>query len=82
MGTREVLRLSSARRAAATGEARDLRLRAHLSLADVGDTCGVDQSTVYRWERGLRAPSGAAALRYATLLEALRQTIADTAAAS
>jgi transcriptional regulator with XRE-family HTH domain len=67
----EPLRLAAVRAAAADGRARQLRLAARLSLADVGRACGVDQSTVYRWETGRRSPRGEAALRYEAFLRAL-----------
>lgn len=53
------------------GELAAIRRRAHLARADVAGSVGVHHSTVYRWERGLRTPRGAVALRYARLLQAL-----------
>lgn len=65
------LALALARQFTSTGEARAIRLRARLSLTEVASTCGVDQSTVHRWENGRRVPRGAPAARYAGLLVAL-----------
>jgi len=67
----EPLRLAAVRALAADGSARRIRQAARLSLAEVGNACGVDQSTVYRWETGKRAPRGTPAIRYGALLNAL-----------
>jgi transcriptional regulator with XRE-family HTH domain len=51
------------------GTARSLRLGHRLSLSDMGRCCGVDPSTVYRWETADRVPRRSAqALAYAGLL--------------
>ena len=65
------LKIARMRALAESGEARRIRQRARLGLTEVAGACGVDQSTVYRWETGRRRPRGAAAARYAHLLEAL-----------
>jgi len=67
----DVQRLLKVRRLVATGEARSRRLATALSLGEVAGACGVDASTVSRWESGTRRPRGAAALRYAHLLDLL-----------
>lgn len=67
-----ILRLAGVRAAAASGEARRLREAARLSIGEVAKACGVDQSTVWRWERGTRRPRGESALRYADLIDSLR----------
>jgi DNA-binding transcriptional regulator YiaG len=69
--TAKAQRLVRARAMTASGEAREVRKRSRLSLADVGRTVGVDTSTVARWERGERVPRGDAAWRYADLLDRL-----------
>jgi len=66
-------RLVSARYLVASGEARRIRHAADLSLAEMSRVVGVDLSTVGRWERRERVPRGAAALKYAELLERLRE---------
>jgi DNA-binding transcriptional regulator YiaG len=69
----QALRLASVRSALRSGEAERLRVAAQLSISEVAQACGVDQSTVWRWERGVRKPRGDAALAYGELLESLRQ---------
>jgi DNA-binding transcriptional regulator YiaG len=53
------------------GVARDVRIRAGLSLPEVADAVGVSPSTVWRWEHGQRVPRGDAALRYGELMTRL-----------
>lgn len=69
----QVLRLAEVRAAVASGEAELLRTAARLSIGEVARACGVDQSTVWRWERGLRKPRGDAALLYGRLISELRK---------
>ncbi|MFG3110566.1 helix-turn-helix domain-containing protein [Streptomyces tendae] len=69
----QVLRLAEVRAATASGEATRLRVEAQLSIGEVARACGVDQSTVWRWENGERRPRGNAALLYGQLIETLRQ---------
>lgn len=68
----QLLRLSRIRAAVNSGEARRLREAAHLSIGEVARACGVDQSTVWRWERGTRTPRGRQALAYGELIDSLR----------
>lgn len=63
--------LAVARRLAANGEARRLRVASGLSLGDIARDVGVGVSTVSRWETGQRSPRGEAALRYAGVLAEL-----------
>lgn len=51
---------------------RDWRVRAGLSLRDVGDLVGVAHTTVLSWERGHHRPAGIVLDRYQVVLEALR----------
>ncbi len=69
MNTEELERLATVRRLVATGEARRRRVAASLSLGEVAGACGVDSSTVSRWETGVRRPRGTAALRYGHVLD-------------
>ncbi len=71
MTTKDVLRLSAARAHAATGTGRKIRLGAGLSMAEVAAAIGVAEPTVWRWEGGKSRPRGAAAIRWAELLEML-----------
>ncbi|MFJ2631096.1 helix-turn-helix domain-containing protein [Streptomyces sp. NPDC087422] len=72
MAQAQILRLAWVRAAVSSGEARRLRESARLSISEVASACGVDQSTVWRWERGTRSPRGDKALRYGELIESLR----------
>jgi transcriptional regulator with XRE-family HTH domain len=71
MTTKDLQRLTVVRRLAASGEARRRREAAGISLAELAEHCGVDASSVWRWERGVRRPRGDAALRYGRLLDLL-----------
>jgi len=66
-----VIALVLVRRLVTSGTAKEIRLGAGLSLADIATACGIDQSTVSRWERGERTPTGEGARRYGELLAAL-----------
>ncbi len=72
------LRLARVRAAAASGEAQRLREEARLSISEVAADCGVDQSTVWRWENGRRTPRGQAALAYGELIDSLRWQSSST----
>ncbi|WP_370592673.1 helix-turn-helix domain-containing protein [Streptomyces sp. NBRC 109706] len=68
------------RAAVRSGEAQRLRVAAQLSIGEVAHACGVDQSTVWRWEKGKRRPRGSGALAYAGLIASLRERSATTEA--
>lgn len=71
MNSRDLERVAAVRALALNGEARTRREAAQLSLSEVASNCGVDTSTVWRWETGQRRPRGEAALRYWRLLDLL-----------
>lgn len=73
MAQAQILRLARVRAAVSSGEARRLREAARLSIGEVARECGVDQSTIWRWERGFRSPRGDKALKYGELIESLRE---------
>jgi DNA-binding transcriptional regulator YiaG len=73
MRAAELLLLSKARHLASTGEAGRIREKAGLHQTDIARTVGVRASTVNRWESGQRKPHGKGAIRWARLLETLRQ---------
>src|SRR5690349_9422666 len=68
----QIVRLAQVRAAVSSGEARRLREQAQLTIGEVAHACGVDQSTVWRWERGMRQPRGRPALALADLIDCLR----------
>lgn len=71
MNTRNLDRLTRVRELSLTGATRTIRQKAHLSLREVAVAVGVDTSTVARWEKGERQPTGSAAMRYADLIHRL-----------
>lgn len=68
MNTHEVLQLAQARRYALSGGGGRVRRAAHLSLREVADACDSSVTTVWRWEKGQRAPRGAPAVAWVRLL--------------
>lgn len=69
----DVLRLAELRHLIASGQARPIRERAHLSLPEVATYCHVSYKTIRRWEAGERPPRGDGALRYGYLLGVLSE---------
>lgn len=69
----DLVMLSFVRNMCKNGTARMIRMKAGLSLAEVGSALDppVGAPTVLRWERGERAPHGEKALAYGRLLEEL-----------
>lgn len=74
MDIRRAERLATVKAMAADGRAKAVRRAARLSLRDVGMAVGVDTSTVGKWERGQRVPTGDAAWRYADLITRLQRS--------
>lgn len=78
MTPKELVKLARARQYGESGEGRRLRQAAALSLREVALCCldeygrPVTPVTVFRWERGERAPRGAAGVGYCSLLDELR----------
>lgn len=67
----EVKEISRVRNLAGSGLAKDIRIRAGLSQAEIANALGVDRSTIHRWEVGERRPGATAALAYGRLLSEL-----------
>jgi len=67
----ELVRISTVRRDAASGAAREARKDARVSQPELAEVVGIPVSTLSRWEKGLQAPRGPAALRYADALDRL-----------
>jgi DNA-binding XRE family transcriptional regulator len=63
--------LMEVRRWARSGRARELRVRAGLTQAEVAGAVGVSRETVNLWEHGKRVPRTARALRYGRFLTAI-----------
>lgn len=57
----------------APAERRRIREEAGLTQAAVGAGCGVERTTVARWERGERSPTGEPRERYIELLRRLAE---------
>lgn len=69
-----LIKLARARRYAASGDARTIRTANDLSIAEMAEAIGVDESTVCRWELGMRRPGGDAAVQWVDLLDRLQKT--------
>jgi transcriptional regulator with XRE-family HTH domain len=67
----DLLLLIEARESGRSGRGRRVRELAGITQEELADVCGVDPSAVSRWERGLRAPRGVAAVTYARTLRTL-----------
>jgi len=75
----DAVALTKVRNQARSGQARAIRLRAGLSLDEIGRVVGRSAPCVSRWEMGLRKPRGEAALRYGALLDALVEQLEGAA---
>lgn len=67
--------LARARTLARTGEGARVRALAAISLQEIARSSGCSAATVWRWERGERAPHGEAAVAWARLLVELQQAV-------
>jgi DNA-binding transcriptional regulator YiaG len=72
-----VTELAYARDAARSGRGTRIRRAASLSQGDLARACGVDVSTISRWESGERSPSGDAGRAYARVLRAVAGELAS-----
>ena len=68
---RNLTRIARAREALASGEAREARKTARVTVTEVAAELGVTPQAVSQWETGRRVPDAAHALAYARLLETL-----------
>jgi DNA-binding transcriptional regulator YiaG len=73
-GTKALI-LARVRAEVANGDAERIRRSARLTIGEVAAACGVDQSTVWRWEKGMRRPHGVGAIAYGELITALREQV-------
>ena len=73
MTTRHALQLIEARALLRSGEAREIRQAAGLSLHEVALVCRVTPGAVSRWENSERRPTGEAAVLFASLLAKIRE---------
>lgn len=69
-----IANLVEVRAATRSGKARQLRERARITQGEVAAALGVTRACVSHWEAGVRKPSGAAAQRYAQLLDLLARS--------
>jgi DNA-binding transcriptional regulator YiaG len=53
------------------GTARAIREDAGLSLTELANEIDVHRTTIHRWEKGTRRPSGGGAVRYLKALDKL-----------
>lgn len=61
-----------------SGKARELRIAAGLSLAEMGEEYA-GPATVYRWETGQQMPRGEQARRYARVLRGIARFVTGKA---
>ena len=71
MEVADAVTLATARSLVRSGVARQIRVAAGLSQAEVAAAIGGSVAAVSRWEAGQRVPHGPAAIRYGELLQAL-----------
>lgn len=67
-------KLARVRQMCRTGEAKEIRITAGVTLREAAEGSGSSAATILRWENGAR-PIGATAIRYFELLERLRRII-------
>lgn len=72
----DALLLAWMRRSVSDGTARAIREAAQLTQSEMAGPVQVTSDAIGLWERGLRVPTGDAALRYARLLDRLRSEVA------
>lgn len=70
---RDLERLAETRVLAASGQARDVRIAAHLSQSEIAEACDVSPALVSRWESGDRVPRGNSGRIYARLILGLAE---------
>lgn len=75
-----IVKLVTVRAWLRSGKAREIRVAAGLSLREVSDAVGIAVATLHRWESLERRPTGAAAVRYADLLQELQEARTEAAA--
>ena len=73
----ELLLLAEVRHLTSSGQARRIRECAGISQAELGAAIGVTVPAVSKWETGDRSPTGAGAIRYARLLRAITEHLAQ-----
>jgi DNA-binding transcriptional regulator YiaG len=71
MNERDAVLLVEARSKSKSGKARQSREASNLSRGEVAAVVGVQESTVFRWEAGSRAPRGVPGVRYGRFLRLL-----------
>ncbi len=55
--------------------AREIRVRAHVSMEQLAQEVGVSWSTVVRWETGKAVPRGDRLIRYVKALEDIQREL-------
>lgn len=75
MSTRQLMRIAEVRRRLKSGEARELRMAARMTLSEAAKVAGISTASAWRYENGERSPRAAQALAYARLLERLEREL-------
>jgi DNA-binding transcriptional regulator YiaG len=68
-------RLAAIRRKCSTGEAKQVRVAANVSISEIAADIGVTPNAVWAWENCRRSPQGDAALLYARALSRLEAQV-------
>lgn len=77
MDSENLTRLVEIREMAASGEARLIREKARVSVAELAEIVGINRTTLWSWESGQHTPRGEKALEWQktlTLLQADERT--------
>jgi transcriptional regulator with XRE-family HTH domain len=77
MTTEDLRLIAEARELLGSGRAARIREAARLSQSEVAAALGVQPSSVSRWESGERRPSAGVAKRFAKLMRALEEGVAE-----
>ena len=75
MNTKQLMQIAAVRRRLKSGEARELRIVAQVSLSEVARAAHISTTSAWRYENGERTPRAAQALAYARVLEHLEREL-------
>ncbi len=70
------IQIAKARQMLTSGVARDIRIRAGLSLAEVGQAVGIHPTTLFYWENGTHRAGGDRAVLLMRFLNRLERELA------
>jgi len=73
--TRQLMKIAEVRRRLKSGEARELRIAARMTLSEAARAAGVSTASAWRYENSERTPRPAQALAWSRLLERLEREL-------